>query len=100
MVELSLQNINSTASYQVEHGAVDGSFKFTSESGATFGVAFEQDCLLQTTESYQFLPMSVYDEEDNENYTALIIRKDHPRFNDVVFEYTKTVNILNGKPKE
>ena len=35
MVELSLQNINSTAPYQVEHGAVDGSFKFTSESGAT-----------------------------------------------------------------
>lgn len=168
MVRLSLQNINTTAPYHVEYGAVDGFFKFTSDCGATFGVAFEQDCLLQTTESYQFaitnydnkksprdpkvretvfaivseffaknqaallyicetgdgmqrmrsrlfqfwfsiygenddylfLPMSVFDEEDNENYTALIIRRDHPQFNDVVLEYTKTVNMLNGKPRE
>lgn len=48
---------------------------------------------------FLFLPMIVYDEDDNENYTALIISKDHPRFAEVVLEYTATVNLLNDKPE-
>lgn len=33
-----------------------------------------------------FLPQIIYDEEDNENYTALIIRRDNPQFVDLVSE--------------
>lgn len=168
MTELSLHSINTKSPYKVERGDSVGMFKFTSDSGITFGVAFEEDHLLHTTESYQFaitnyvngksprdfkvretviavvteffaknqaallyicetgdgmqkmrnrlfhfwfslygenedylfLPMTVFDEDDNENYTALIIRRDHPRFNDAVSEYTNTVNVLNDKPND
>lgn len=49
-------------------------------------------------EEYLFLPQVVYDEEDNENYAALIIRKDNPCFVELVSEFTETINLLNGKP--
>ena len=48
---------------------------------------------------YLYLPMVVFDDEDNENYAALILRKDHPRFKDVVSEFTSTINMLNNKPE-
>ena len=50
-------------------------------------------------EEYLFLPQIVYDEEDNENYAALIIRRDNPKFNDLVTEFTNTVILLNSKPE-
>ena len=49
-------------------------------------------------DEYLFLPQIIYDEEDNENYTALIIRRDNPQFINLVSEFTDTVNLLNGKP--
>lgn len=48
-------------------------------------------------EEYLFLPQVVYDEEDNENYAALIIRKDNPQFTDLVSEFMETINLLNTK---
>ena len=50
-------------------------------------------------EDFLFLPQVVYDEEDNENYAALIIRRDNPKFNDLVSEFTNTITLLNGKPE-
>lgn len=50
-------------------------------------------------EEYLFLPQIVYDEEENENYVALIIRKDNPCFVELVSEFTDTINLLNGKPE-
>lgn len=50
-------------------------------------------------EEYLFLPQIVYDEEENENYAALIIRKDNPCFVELVSEFTDTINLLNGKPE-
>lgn len=50
-------------------------------------------------EKYLFLPQIVYDEEENENYAALIIRKDNPCFVELVSEFTDTINLLNGKPE-
>lgn len=47
---------------------------------------------------YLFLPQVVYDEENNENYAALIIRRDNPNFNDLVTEFTNTITLLNSKP--
>ena len=47
---------------------------------------------------YLFLPQIVYDDEENENYAALIIRKDNPNFMELVSEFTDTINLLNGKP--
>lgn len=57
-----------------------------------FGVYGEND-------DYLYLPMVVFDDEDNENYTALILRKDHPHFKEVVSEFTQTINMLNNKPE-
>lgn len=56
-----------------------------------FGVYAEHD-------EYLFLPQVVYDEEDNENFAALIIRKDNPNFVDLVTEFTNTITMLNSKP--
>ena len=50
-------------------------------------------------EEYLFLPQIVYDEEENENYAALIKRKDNPCFVELVSEFTDTINLLNGKPE-
>lgn len=51
-------------------------------------------------EEYVFLPQTIIDEEDNDNYAALIIRKDNPQFADLVSEFMATVNLLNTKPGE
>lgn len=50
-------------------------------------------------EEYLFPPQIVYEEEENENYAALIIRKDNPCFVELVSEFTDTINLLNGKPE-
>ena len=50
-------------------------------------------------EDFLFLPQIVYDEDDNENYAALIIRRDNPKFNDLVSEFTNTITLLNSKPE-
>uniref|UniRef100_UPI0025F457A1 DUF6169 family protein n=1 Tax=Prevotella sp. TaxID=59823 RepID=UPI0025F457A1 len=166
MKELALDRINANSPYLVELDVSTGLFKFVSDFGVSFSVAFEEDELLQSGESYQFaltnyegiksprdpkvrdtvmcivdeffrknqaallyicetgdemqkmrsrlfsfwfsvyaehdnflfLPQIVYDEEENENYAALIIRRDNPRFNDLVSEFTNTITLLNGKP--
>ncbi len=49
-------------------------------------------------EEYVFLPQTIYDEEGNDNYAALIIRKDNPQFAELVSEFMNTVNLLNMKP--
>lgn len=166
MVELSLDRINAVAPYQVQLDSRTGLYKFISDYQVWFSVAFEENDLLQSGESYQFaltnyegkksprdnkvritilaiigeffakneaallyicetgdgmqkmrnrlfhfwfgvyaehdeflfLPQVVYDEEDNENYAALIIRRDNPKFNDLVTEFTNTITLLNTKP--
>lgn len=158
MEELELNRINANSPYIVELDFSTGLFKFVSDFGVSFSVAFEKDELLQSGESYQFaltnyegtksprdskvretvmcivaallyicetgdgmqkmrsrlfsywfsvyaenddflfLPQVVYDEEENENYAALIIRRDNPLFNDLVSEFTNTIALLNGKP--
>lgn len=50
------------------------------------------------SDEYYFLPMTIYDEEENENYAALIIRYDNPLFAQIVREFTTTINLLNSKP--
>ncbi len=47
-----------------------------------------------------FLEASVVDADGVVNYTALLIRKDHPQLTEIVTEYTNTVKLLNDKPKE
>lgn len=54
--------------------------------------------IYEESDEYYFLPMGVYDEEDNENYAALIIRYDNPLFQEIVREFTTTINLLNMKP--
>lgn len=152
MRELSLDIINSVSPYRVEYDNATKLYRFVSDYHVGFSVAFEENDLLQSGESYQFaltnyegkksprdnkvrttvlaiveeffskneaallyicetgnglqkmrnrlfhfwfgiysendkylfLPQVVYDEEDNENYAALIIRRDNPKFNDLV----------------
>ena len=50
------------------------------------------------SDDYYFQPMTIYDEEENENFAALIIRYDNPNFSDIVREFTTTINLLNSKP--
>lgn len=47
-----------------------------------------------------FLEASVVDAEGVVNYTALLIRKDHPHLTEVVTEYTNTVKLLSDKSQE
>lgn len=91
MKELALDRINDNSPYMVELDVSTGLFKFVSDFGVSFSVAFEEYDFL-------FLPQVVYDEEENENYAALIIRRDNPQFNDLVSEFTNTITLLNGKP--
>ena len=50
------------------------------------------------SDDYYFQPMTIYDEDENENFAALIIRYDNPKFSDIVKEFTTTINLLNSKP--
>ncbi len=54
MEELELNRINANSPYIVELDFSTGLFKFVSDFGVSFSVAFEKDELLQSGESYQF----------------------------------------------
>ena len=54
MVELSLDKINAVAPYQVQLDNTTGLYKFVSDYQVGFSVAFEENDLLQSGESYQF----------------------------------------------
>ena len=54
MVELSLDRINAVAPYQVQLDSRTGLYKFVSDYQVGFSVAFEENDLLQSGESYQF----------------------------------------------
>lgn len=52
----------------------------------------------QGRQMLMFLQATVVDAEGIVNYTALIVRKDHPHLTEVVNEYTNAVKLLNDKP--
>ena len=54
MEELELDRINANSPYIVELDFSTDLFKFVSDFGVSFSVAFEKDELLQSGESYQF----------------------------------------------
>ena len=54
MIQLSLPNINEHSPYLVEFDKATGLYKFVSEYGVSFSVAFEENDLLQSGLSYQF----------------------------------------------
>lgn len=54
MNELSLDNINSISPYRVDYDDTTKLFKFVSDYHVGFSVAFDENDLLQSGESYQF----------------------------------------------
>ena len=49
-------------------------------------------------DEFLLMPVSIEDMEGMENFAALIIRKDNPRFIDVVSEFSNTVAMFRVKP--
>lgn len=49
-------------------------------------------------DTFLLMPVSVVDMEGVENFAALIIRKDNPKFVDVVSEFSNTVAMFRVKP--
>lgn len=45
-----------------------------------------------------FMSASIYDIDGVKNYTAIIIRQDHPHLSEITNEFTETVKLLNDKP--
>ena len=96
--KMSLAAINANSPYEVKVALADDTsggmqkmrnrlFKYW------FGIYGER-------KEYVFLPQTITDEEGNDNYAALIIRKDNPQFADLVSEFMATVNLLNTKPED
>lgn len=54
MKNLSLEKINSVSPYRVEFDSTTGLYKFVSDFGVNFGIAFEVNDLLLSGVSYQF----------------------------------------------
>lgn len=50
-------------------------------------------------DKYLLMPASIDDGEGTENFAALIIRKDNPKFMDVISEFSNTVAMLKIKPE-
>ncbi len=48
---------------------------------------------------FLLMPVSIEDMEGIENFAALIIRKDNPKFIDIVSEFSNTVAMLKVKPE-
>ena len=49
-------------------------------------------------DEFLLMPVSIEDMEGQENFAALIIRKDNPKFVDIVSEFSNTVAMLRVKP--
>lgn len=49
-------------------------------------------------EKYTIMVANIEDEEGIENYAAIILRKDNPKFVEIVTEFTDTVNMFRIKP--
>lgn len=45
-----------------------------------------------------FMSASIYDLDGVKNYTAIIIRQDHPHLSEITNEFTETVKLLSDKP--
>ena len=50
-------------------------------------------------DKFLLMPVSIEDMDGMENFAALIIRKDNPRFIDIVSEFSNTVAMLRVKPE-
>ncbi len=50
-------------------------------------------------DEFLLMPVSIEDMEGTENFAALIIRKDNPRFIDVVSEFSNTIAMFRVKPE-
>lgn len=51
-------------------------------------------------EDYLLMPVSIEDMEGQENFAALIIRKDNPKFVDIVSEFSNTIAMFRVKPEK
>lgn len=51
-------------------------------------------------EDYLLMPVSIEDTEGQENFAALIIRKDNPKFVDIVSEFSNTIAMFRVKPEK
>lgn len=49
-------------------------------------------------DDFLLMPVSIEDMEGQENFAALIIRKDNPKFVDIVSEFSNTVAMFRVKP--
>lgn len=49
---------------------------------------------------YLLMPVSIEDTEGQENFAALIIRKDNPKFVDIVSEFSNTIAMFRVKPEK
>ena len=50
-------------------------------------------------DDFLLMPVSIEDMEGQENFAALIIRKDNPKFVDIVSEFSNTVAMFRVKPE-
>lgn len=50
-------------------------------------------------DDYLFMPVTIEDMEGQENLAALIIRKDNPKFVDIVSEFSNTIAMFRVKPE-
>lgn len=52
----------------------------------------------QIKDNFLLLPASIVDMEGIENFAALIVKKDNPKFVDIVSEFSNTITMLKIKP--
>lgn len=52
----------------------------------------------QIKDNFLLLPASIVDMEGIENFAALIVKKDNPKFVDIVSEFSNTIAMLKIKP--
>lgn len=167
MKDLSLERINHVAPYTVEATSQANAYRFQTDYGVDIAVAFDEDLLLQSGESYEFsitnmnrkpspgdnkvrdtivaiihefftanqaallylceaadekqamrnrlfaswfaaanrdnrytiLTACVEDAERMENYAALILRSDNPKYVDYVSEFSQIIQMFSIKPE-
>ena len=97
MEVLSLDVINASAPYKVYWHEASHTYRFRSDYDVVLAIGFDDDDIIETAESYVFSIINV-NNVPSENFAALIIRKDNPRFIDVVSEFSNTVAMFRVKP--
>ena len=87
MNNLDIERINEYAPYKVEEES--GQYIFETDHGILYGVSFDEETMTEMVK-----------DGDEENYIALIVKRDHPQLQTIIDVFNKQIAMFRAnKPQ-